>query len=317
MNTTQRSSFNPLRYLFALLLAALGSQALAAINPLLGIQTGYPNIDYRSNSTQGCSYSGGTLSLSSQPLLVTYVSGGVQSFVSSGVLTVTVSIAADGTFSGGSFNMTGIVDSFGSPLLTGTVSNYGIADLAPVGGADRIELLLTATGGSLLTSMGGSGTQVGMAVNLENSTYSGSFGSDWACGVVKGTMGPIITTPPSGGGNGTGTIGYWKNHPDAWPLTSVTLGGVTYTQAQAISILGVAVKGDKSISLAKQLIAAKLNVADGNDASCISATITAADQWLIAHGGVGSGQKQWDGGDILHDELDAYNNGELCAPHRG
>jgi hypothetical protein len=78
----------------------------------------------------------------------------------------------------------------------------------------------------------------------------------------------------------------------------------------------MAVKGDKSIALAKQLIAAKLNVAAGNDSSCISGTISASDTWLINHGGVASGQKQWDGGDVLHDDLDAYNNGELCAPPR-
>ena len=69
--------------------------------------------------------------------------------------------------------------------------------------------------------------------------------------------------------------------------------------------------------MAKQLIAAKLNVANGTDSSCISDTIAAADDWLVGHGGVGSGQRQWDEGDLLHDDLDAYNNGLLCAPHRG
>src|SRR5262249_27465523 len=37
---------------------------------------------------------------------------------------------------------------------------------------------------------------------------------------------------------GTGTPGYWKNHPDAWPVSSITVGGVTYTKDQAISWLG-------------------------------------------------------------------------------
>jgi hypothetical protein len=37
---------------------------------------------------------------------------------------------------------------------------------------------------------------------------------------------------------GTGTPGYWKNHPDAWPVSSITVGGVAYTKAQAIAWLG-------------------------------------------------------------------------------
>jgi len=34
---------------------------------------------------------------------------------------------------------------------------------------------------------------------------------------------------------GTGTPGYWKNHPEAWPVSSITVGGLTYTKAQAIA----------------------------------------------------------------------------------
>jgi hypothetical protein len=33
---------------------------------------------------------------------------------------------------------------------------------------------------------------------------------------------------------GTGTPGYWKNHAEAWPVQFITVGGVTYTKAQAI-----------------------------------------------------------------------------------
>lgn len=227
-------------------------------------------------------------------------------------LTITATINATGLFSGGSFSITGIVDSNGSPLLTGSVSNYGIADLAPTGGTDRLELLLTASGGSLVTNgYIANDAAMGAIVGMENSTYSGSFGAGWTCGVAKGDIGPI---PPVGAGPGTATIGYWKNHPSAWPVTSLTLGNVVYNQSQLLGILKTAVKGDKSISFAQQLIAAKLNVAAGNDSSCIAGTIAAADQWLINNGGVGSGIKQWNGGDVLRDDLDAYNNGQLCVP---
>jgi hypothetical protein len=39
---------------------------------------------------------------------------------------------------------------------------------------------------------------------------------------------------PSVNPPGTGTPGYWKNHPEAWPVQTVTVGGVSYTKAQAI-----------------------------------------------------------------------------------
>lgn len=121
-------------------------------------------------------------------------------------------------------------------------------------------------------------------------------------------------------GPGTGTIGYWKNHIESWPVSSITIGGVTYTPAQAIAIMQQPTKGDKTYNLFEQLVAAKLNVAAGNNASCITDDIAAADAWMTANP-VGSGVKAsssaWtSAGAALQTELDAYNNGLLCAPHR-
>ncbi|HKI01254.1 MAG TPA: SdrD B-like domain-containing protein [Thermoanaerobaculia bacterium] len=119
---------------------------------------------------------------------------------------------------------------------------------------------------------------------------------------------------------GTGTIGYWKNHPEAWPVQSITLGNQTYTKAQAITLLGTASSGDKSMDLAKQLIGAKLNVIIDNDSTCIASTITAADNWLRTYpvgSNVSGSSTAWQTGSPLHTTLDDYNNGELCAPHRG
>ena len=119
---------------------------------------------------------------------------------------------------------------------------------------------------------------------------------------------------------GTGTIGYWKNHSEAWPVQTITVGGVTYTKAQAISLMATPGKGDKTYDLYKQLVAAKLNVIIGNESSCIEATIAAADAWLAANpvgSGVKSSSEAWADGGPLHKRLDDYNNGRLCAPHRG
>jgi hypothetical protein len=78
--------------------------------------------------------------------------------------------------------------------------------------------------------------------------------------------------------------GYWKNNPGAWPVTSLSLGSATYSQAELLAILntpiGTGKNADASLILADQLIAAKLNVAHGSDPAPISAAITAADALL-------------------------------------
>jgi hypothetical protein len=110
------------------------------------------------------------------------------------------------------------------------------------------------------------------------------------------------------------TQGFWKNHPDDWPVQSLTLGTVPYTEAQLITILETPVGGDASLDLAHQLIAAMLNVANGSDSGPISATIT------DANGDIGSGTIPEGiapssplGADMVNDAavLDAFNEGKL------
>jgi len=126
----------------------------------------------------------------------------------------------------------------------------------------------------------------------------------------------VDAAPPTN--PGTGTIGYWKNHPEAWPVEQIDVGGVVYTTAEAIAFMQVPVRGDVTIQLAHQLIAAKLNGLIGNDTSCVDATIADADAYLVAHPVAskpkGSAKAE---GEALKSTLDAYNNGLLCAPHRG
>jgi hypothetical protein len=117
---------------------------------------------------------------------------------------------------------------------------------------------------------------------------------------------------------GTGTRGYWVNHPAAWPVNSLYLGGVFYTKNDAIAVLQRATKGDMTYAMAAQLIATKLNLAGGNQSSCITSTVVNADAWMAQHP-VGSNVKgnssAWNVGEPLHNTLDDYNNGRLCAQH--
>jgi len=118
---------------------------------------------------------------------------------------------------------------------------------------------------------------------------------------------------------GTGTPGYWKNHPDAWPVESITVGGITYTKAEAIGWLRKVGK-DKTTTMFSSLVPAMLNVLVGNDGSCVNATIAEANTWMATYGPVGSGvaasSYAWSVGEPLHITMDNYNNGRLCAPHR-
>ncbi len=118
---------------------------------------------------------------------------------------------------------------------------------------------------------------------------------------------------------GTGTPGYWKNHPEAWPVQSITVGGVSYSVDQAIAWLD-STGGDKTVTMFSSLVSAKLNVLIGNNDACVASTITAADEWMATYGPVGNQVKAsslaWKIGEPLHRQMDNYNNGMLCAPHR-
>ena len=74
--------------------------------------------------------------------------------------------------------------------------------------------------------------------------------------------------------------GYWKNHTNLWAVNSLTLGSLTYTKAQLISILNTPAKGDASVILAKQLIAALLNLANGSNPVPVCNTIADANSAL-------------------------------------
>ena len=68
--------------------------------------------------------------------------------------------------------------------------------------------------------------------------------------------------------NCTYGLGYWKNHPEEWPVDSMTVGGVTYDSAEIMAILwspapGGGPNANGYVILAHQLIPAMFNVANG------------------------------------------------------
>ncbi|MFK8054405.1 MAG: sialidase family protein, partial [Woeseiaceae bacterium] len=95
----------------------------------------------------------------------------------------------------------------------------------------------------------------------------------------------------------------WRKDSD-WPVSSIDLAGTTYTEAEARNLLGRKHRGDESIKLSQNIIAAKLNLLTGggdpapgfnpwNWAQALTALVDEADAWLLENG-LGSKPKQAD-----------------------
>jgi len=114
--------------------------------------------------------------------------------------------------------------------------------------------------------------------------------------------------------------GYWKNHPSLWPVSSLTLGSVTYNKTQLLSILNNSTTGDASVILAREEIATLLSLANGSNPTPICGTIADADAALGASTVPAKvGPKTVLGQRMVGDAntLDSYNIGNLtpgCTP---
>jgi hypothetical protein len=79
-----------------------------------------------------------------------------------------------------------------------------------------------------------------------------------SAGVIDNVVPQVFNCPK--------TLADWRNHPELWPLTTMTLGAQIYSQDELLRILQTfvgAIRPDASISLAQQVIAARLNEANG------------------------------------------------------
>lgn len=143
----------------------------------------------------------------------------------------------------------------------------------------------------------------------------GNFGGYEKLGLVRFYF-DVVPDKPS---PGTGTPGYWMNHPEAWPVEWIVIGGVTYTKDEAIAVMKMPTSTDMTYVMFQHLVAAELNVLIGNASGCVASTITQAQAWMTTYplgSRVGARSSAWTVGDPLKNVLDNYNNGLLCAPHR-
>jgi hypothetical protein len=125
------------------------------------------------------------------------------------------------------------------------------------------------------------------------------------------------TLPCSGGSSCTYSQGYWRNHPNTWPVTSLTLGTVTYQAAELMSILDNPAQGNGLVILTHQLIAAKLNIANGADPSAVQQAATDADNMIgaLVVPPIGNGYLQPAQTGDLTETLTEYNEGTIGPGH--
>jgi hypothetical protein len=137
----------------------------------------------------------------------------------------------------------------------------------------------------------------------------------WAASAYSSTV--VATTKAQT--NCTFTQGYWKTHPEAWPVTNLTLGTVNYNQTQLLQILNEPAGGNGLLILAHQLIATLLNVAGGADPTPVATNIANAHSLIggLVIPPIGAGFLAPATVNADATALDDYNNGNTTVPHCG
>jgi hypothetical protein len=134
---------------------------------------------------------------------------------------------------------------------------------------------------------------------------------------VWGNTITCATLPCDPGHNCTYTQGFWKNHSDSWPLQNLMLGAVSYNAPQLLQILNRPAQGNGLITLAHQLIAAKLNMGNSADPTAVQQATIDADTII---GGlilppIGKGYLSPAQTSNLTDTLTEYNEGTIGPGH--
>jgi hypothetical protein len=108
---------------------------------------------------------------------------------------------------------------------------------------------------------------------------------------------------------------WWRDHPEAWPLTEVQIGNRIYTADEAEQVMGENINGNGLVQLAQQEIAAKLNIANGAGHDCIDDTIPQVDVFIgdLVVPPIGNGFITIGNVEAFYIPLVRYNKGELCC----
>ena len=146
------------------------------------------------------------------------------------------------------------------------------------------------SGGKVVTDFGNIDSAAGVAFTPDCKIVAAGYTWPLATGdidfaVARYNSSGCVIEPPQGGTKCPKTHGYWKTHLENWPVASMMLGNEAYTQAELLSLIGTTSQTDASVTLARQLIAAKLNIANGSDPTPVSAALGDANAILGLYSG--------------------------------
>jgi len=234
-------------------------------------------------------------------------------------------------------------------LAGGAGTNYSATITVPVG-CGPFTSTVTAIGDGLAASASATGVTTVTVYPTDISvcndpgqcgavvTYATAGCATLTCTPPSGTFFPIgttmVTCGAAGAPEGTFTVtvnacdnrcplgpGFWKSHPSVWPVNSLNLGNITYTENQLLAILNAPPVTGKmanaSLILADQLIATKLDLLNGSTACPIASTIAAADALIGNLPKISPSSDKGQQMIALAATLANYNNGLLtpgCTP---
>jgi hypothetical protein len=211
--------------------------------------------------------------------------------------TIQAFVRNGGEASAQAFNATVFVDTNGDrlPQSSEVVRTQYVANLNPGSTLNVFTQWTPSTSGNFIVC-----TIADPDGLVEESNESNNL----ACGVIEVGSGVCPLSQ-----------GYWKNHAEAWPVDALVLGNRTYTKAELLALLRTPPRGDASVILAHQLIAAKLNVLAGADPTAAQAVLAEAEALMARSGTLPSGeppssplgQRMTEVGRTLDD----FNNGRL------
>ena len=121
------------------------------------------------------------------------------------------------------------------------------------------------------------------------------------------------------------SAGEWIASGASWPVHGMMLGGVAYPETALRELLAEPEGGDASVMVARELVAARLNVAGGAETEAVlDEVMSGADAWLAENGGgkrVPYGVEAapegvanpsgWDGAEDLAAVMERFNEGGL------
>jgi hypothetical protein len=248
------------RFLMVLAGGAALFAGTTAIAALLGVLPGFPAVSFNSTGTTQYTSASQHLSISASPLAIRFAPDQpprlIQPVTGLQVLTVDIFIDSGGMLYGGhpdeDLLIIGQVDANGDGnidysgvLLTGEIAAFGWENTG--GTTDFFDFRFTLTGGALASLF--NDHDIGVLLTIENSTFDGTFTSDFGGG-AKGVLGPI----PLLDGFGGCTPGYWKqpHHYSSWPAP--------YTPDTLFaSVFGRPIPGDPTLVEALRLKGGHLN----------------------------------------------------------